>query len=98
MPPGAAPEPGKPSADQPPGESPRRRSGAASGAQRAIAAAARHVRQWLRRLPSSQTLWFGAIAAILGLTTGIGVWVFKQAINLIQAGATRITEHLGQAA
>ncbi len=47
------------------------------------------------RLARSQTLTSGAIAVVVGLSAGVGVWLFKQAIALVQWG---LAGSLGQAA
>lgn len=39
---------------------------------------------WMDRIPRSQTLLLGSVAAIVGLMSGIGVWLFKRLIDLVQ--------------
>jgi CIC family chloride channel protein len=38
----------------------------------------------LDRVPTSQTLMLGAVAMLVGLASGAGVWIFKLAISLVQ--------------
>ncbi len=39
---------------------------------------------WMDRVPTSQTLWLGTISVCVGLTTGLGVWLFKRSIDVVQ--------------
>jgi chloride channel protein, CIC family len=42
---------------------------------------------WLKRVKSSQALLLGGLAIVVGLTTGVGVWVFKWLIELVHGFA-----------
>lgn len=44
---------------------------------------------WLDRIPTSQTLSLGIIAVTVGVITGIGVWLFKRMIDVVQLGMTK---------
>ncbi len=41
---------------------------------------------WLDHIPTSQTVALGIVAAVIGLTTGMGVWLFKKIILAVQVG------------
>ena len=45
--------------------------------------------RWLNPIPRSQTLWLGTVAVLVGVTTGIGVWLFKGLIQWVQFGMGR---------
>src|SRR5574339_347863 len=38
---------------------------------------------WLERVKSSQTLTLGGLAILVGLATGVGVWIFKWLIEFL---------------
>jgi CIC family chloride channel protein len=40
----------------------------------------------LHRIPTSQTVWLGTVSVLVGLATGLGVWLFKQAFSLLASG------------
>jgi CIC family chloride channel protein len=44
---------------------------------------------WLDRIPTSPTLSLGILAATVGVMTGMGVWLFKRAIDIVQLGMTK---------
>ncbi|HUI89500.1 MAG TPA: chloride channel protein [Anaerolineales bacterium] len=44
------------------------------------------ISSWLDRIPTSQTLSLGIIAVAVGLMTGMGVWLFKRMIDVVQLG------------
>ncbi|HUH95904.1 MAG TPA: chloride channel protein [Anaerolineales bacterium] len=44
------------------------------------------ISSWLDRIPTSQTLSLGFIAVVVGLATGLGVWLFKRIIDAVQIG------------
>jgi CIC family chloride channel protein len=50
---------------------------------------------WLSRIPRSQTLWLGTIAVVVGLTTGIGVWLFKELIAGITLAVSQLIGAVG---
>jgi hypothetical protein len=37
--------------------------------------------RWLERITNSQTLLLGGLAMLVGLVTGVGVWLFKWLIE-----------------
>jgi len=41
------------------------------------------LRHWLERFQLSETIILWGLALLVGLTTGIGVWLFKLLIDLI---------------
>jgi CIC family chloride channel protein len=47
------------------------------------------ITSWLARIPTSQTLTFGAISVVVGIATGVGVWLFKALIEGIRIGVAR---------
>jgi len=46
------------------------------------------ISSWLDRIPTSQTLSLGIVAVTVGLATGLGVWLFKRVIDVVQIGMT----------
>ncbi|MFZ2095617.1 MAG: chloride channel protein [Anaerolineales bacterium] len=42
-----------------------------------------NIRHWYERFQLSETIILWGLAVVVGLTTGVGVWLFKQLINLI---------------
>ena len=46
------------------------------------------ISSWLDRIPTSQTLSLGIVAVTVGLATGLGVWLFKRVIDVVQFGMT----------
>jgi len=46
------------------------------------------ISSWLDRIPTSQTLSLGIVAVTVGLVTGLGVWLFKRVIDVVQFGMT----------
>ena len=47
------------------------------------------IQSWLDRVPTSQTLSLGIVAVAVGVITGMGVWLFKRMIDIVQLGMTK---------
>jgi CIC family chloride channel protein len=47
------------------------------------------ISSWLDRIPTSQTLSLGIIAVTVGVMTGMGVWLFKRMIDVVQLGMNK---------